>query len=280
MVVHGRRLRTLARWPSFDRIGPSIGRFPCTHASPSPARPDHRRRRVRRHQSVPCRRALRRFRGRTAATPACLRFRASHLFHRIDAHAAHQRRVSPCAPHMGWADSQAPDDHHPELARHRRNAAGRASLASFAARAVRGARVLGLCLGAFVVAAAGLLDERRATTHWKLVRRFRSSLPRACAWIVTSCTWTTVRFLTSAGTAAAIDCCLHLLRRDLGAGSRQLRCAPHGGSTTSPGRAGAVHRTAHRRHARNRPFRPSHGLGNAQSCPCHYAPTPCRRARS
>jgi len=95
----------------------------------------------------------------------------------------------------------------------------------------RGARVLGLCLGAFVVAAAGLLDERRATTHWNwcddFARRFpRVRLDRDVLYVDDG------EILTSAGTAAAIDCCLHLLRRDLGAEAasyvaRRMVVPPH-----------------------------------------------------
>jgi transcriptional regulator GlxA family with amidase domain len=80
----------------------------------------------------------------------------------------------------------------------------------------RGARIVGLCLGAFVLAEAGLLDGRPAATHWALAPAFAARYPQ-------------VRLqpdvlyvddgdvLTSAGTAAGIDCCLHLLRRDFGA---------------------------------------------------------------
>lgn len=80
----------------------------------------------------------------------------------------------------------------------------------------RGARIVGLCLGAFVLAEAGLLDGRPATTHWALVPAFAARYPK-------------VRLqpdvlyvddgdvLTSAGTAAGIDCCLHVLRLDYGA---------------------------------------------------------------
>lgn len=80
----------------------------------------------------------------------------------------------------------------------------------------RGARIVSVCTGAFVLAAAGLLDGRRATTHWAHADRFRRTFPR-------------VRLdpdvlfvddgdvLTSAGVAAGIDLCLHLVRRDHGA---------------------------------------------------------------
>ncbi|MBI6855936.1 helix-turn-helix domain-containing protein [Pseudomonas cichorii] len=76
--------------------------------------------------------------------------------------------------------------------------------------------IVGLCLGAFVLGDAGLLDGKKATTHWAVRDEFGRRFPR-------------VRFrpevlyvsegniVTSAGTVAAIDCCLHLVRQRLGA---------------------------------------------------------------
>ncbi|MGQ0712063.1 MAG: helix-turn-helix domain-containing protein [Rhodoferax sp.] len=95
----------------------------------------------------------------------------------------------------------------------------------------RGAQLVGLCLGAFVLAQAGLLDARRATTHWAyaeaLQRRFPAVQVDASVLYVED-----GQVLTSAGTAAALDCCLHLLRRDHGmavanAAARMLVVAPH-----------------------------------------------------
>jgi transcriptional regulator GlxA family with amidase domain len=80
----------------------------------------------------------------------------------------------------------------------------------------RGARIVGLCLGAFVLAEAGLLDGRPAATHWALAPAFAARYPQVSLQ-------PDVLYvddgdvLTSAGTAAGIDCCLHLLRRDFGA---------------------------------------------------------------
>ncbi|GGQ81030.1 GlxA family transcriptional regulator [Couchioplanes azureus] len=78
-----------------------------------------------------------------------------------------------------------------------------------------GAVVVGLCLGAFVLAEAGLLDGRRATTHWWHLREFADRYPRvevaADALFVDEGT-----IVTSAGSAAGLDACLHLLRRDHG----------------------------------------------------------------
>jgi transcriptional regulator GlxA family with amidase domain len=95
----------------------------------------------------------------------------------------------------------------------------------------RGAVIVGLCLGAYVLGEAGLLDGRAATTHWSFADDFAQRFP-------------TVRvdpdvlyvdegsIVTSAGTAAGIDCCLHLLRKQYGAAAancvaRRLVVPPH-----------------------------------------------------
>jgi transcriptional regulator GlxA family with amidase domain len=95
----------------------------------------------------------------------------------------------------------------------------------------RGARVVGLCLGAFVVAAAGLVDGREVATHWHaaeaLARRYPAVRVRA------DVLWSDHGdVITSAGVAAALDCCLHVVRSDLGARvatevARSLVLAPH-----------------------------------------------------
>ena len=80
----------------------------------------------------------------------------------------------------------------------------------------RGARIVSFCLGAFVLAAAGLLDGRRATTHWKwadeLAQRYPDIAVEPGVLYVDE-----DDIVTSAGCAAAIDCCLHLLRKQYGA---------------------------------------------------------------
>ncbi|MEV6669865.1 helix-turn-helix domain-containing protein [Streptomyces sp. NPDC051162] len=79
----------------------------------------------------------------------------------------------------------------------------------------RGARIVSLCSGAFVLAAAGLLDGRRAATHWDHAPLLAARYPRVEVD-------PTVLYiddgdiLTSAGGTAGIDLCLHLLRKDLG----------------------------------------------------------------
>src|SRR4029079_13094277 len=75
----------------------------------------------------------------------------------------------------------------------------------------RGARVVSICSGAFALAAAGLLDGREAATHWRyaalLADRFPAVRVNAGVLYVDG-----GQVLTSAGTAAGIDLCLHLVR--------------------------------------------------------------------
>ena len=95
----------------------------------------------------------------------------------------------------------------------------------------RGATLVGLCLGAFVVAETGLLDGRAATTHWRHADEFTRRFPAVrCDARVLYVDEGDV--LTSAGTAAGIDCCLHLLRRRIGADlanrvARRMVVPPH-----------------------------------------------------
>jgi transcriptional regulator GlxA family with amidase domain len=78
-----------------------------------------------------------------------------------------------------------------------------------------GARLVSICTGAFILAAAGLLDGRPATTHWKYVEEFARLYPRVEldeAVLFTD----DGDVLTSAGLSAGVDLCLHLIRRDHG----------------------------------------------------------------
>lgn len=95
----------------------------------------------------------------------------------------------------------------------------------------RGARLLSICSGSFVLAATGLLDGRRATTHWRYADAFRERFPRvevdANVLYVDE-----GGILTSAGSAAGLDLCLHLVRRDWGPAianqvARRLVIPPH-----------------------------------------------------
>ncbi|RAG82152.1 AraC family transcriptional regulator [Streptacidiphilus pinicola] len=78
-----------------------------------------------------------------------------------------------------------------------------------------GTRVVSICTGSFVLAAAGLLDGRRATTHWRYTDRFRQLFPQVL--LDPDVLFTDDgEVLTSGGVAAGIDLCLHIVRRDLG----------------------------------------------------------------
>jgi len=97
----------------------------------------------------------------------------------------------------------------------------------------RGARLASICSGVFVLAAAGLLDGRRATTHWRYAERLARSHPSVevdanVLYIDDD------RILTSAGSAAGIDLMLHLIRSDFGVDAansvaRRLVVQPHRG---------------------------------------------------
>lgn len=90
------------------------------------------------------------------------------------------------------------------------------ALADALGRIRPGTRLASICTGAFVLAAAGVLDGLRATTHWKSVERFRSTFP--AVHLDPDVLYTdNGDVLTSAGEAAGIDLCLHLIRRDHGA---------------------------------------------------------------
>ena len=95
----------------------------------------------------------------------------------------------------------------------------------------RGARIMSVCTGAFVLAAAGLLDGRPATTHWMHAEEFTRRYPQVhlhpdVLYVDDG------RVLTSAGTAAGIDLALHVVRLDYGAAAankvaRRMVVPPH-----------------------------------------------------
>ena len=95
----------------------------------------------------------------------------------------------------------------------------------------RGARIVSICSGAFALAAAGLLDDKEATTHWRYAELLQQRHPRVrvnpdVLYVDNG------DVLTSAGSAAGIDLCLHLVRRDHGAKvansvARRFVVAPH-----------------------------------------------------
>jgi AraC family transcriptional regulator, transcriptional activator FtrA len=95
----------------------------------------------------------------------------------------------------------------------------------------RGARIVAICSGAFLLAQAGLLDHRRATTHWRMTAELTARFPEVqvdpdTLYIDHG------DVATSAGTAAGIDLCLHLVRVDHGAAyaaqiARHMVMPPH-----------------------------------------------------
>lgn len=97
--------------------------------------------------------------------------------------------------------------------------------------AARGARMVSVCTGAFALAAAGLLDDRRATTHWAYADQLAARYPRVkvdpdVLWVDEG------TVLTSAGLSAGIDLCVQLVRADHGSEAavsvaRRLVVAPH-----------------------------------------------------
>ncbi|MDJ0351226.1 helix-turn-helix domain-containing protein [Pseudarthrobacter sp. PH31-O2] len=95
----------------------------------------------------------------------------------------------------------------------------------------RGAWVMSICSGAFALARAGLLDGRRCTTHWHFSRELAGQYPAVLVdedvlYVEDG------RIITSAGTAAGIDACLHLVRVEFGAAvaaaiARDMVVPPH-----------------------------------------------------
>ncbi|MBO3739746.1 transcriptional regulator FtrA [Actinoplanes flavus] len=104
-------------------------------------------------------------------------------------------------------------------------------IAALRAAHARGARIMSICSGAFALAAAGLLDGRRATTHWRYADALRERHPAVevdadVLYIDHG------DVLTSAGSAAGLDLCLHVIRLDHGpsianAVARRLVVQPH-----------------------------------------------------
>ena len=95
----------------------------------------------------------------------------------------------------------------------------------------RGARLVSICVGSFVLSATGLLDGRRATTHWRFADQMAHEFPRVrvepdVLYVDEG------DILTSAGSAAGIDLCLHIIRKDFGtvvanAVARRAVVSPH-----------------------------------------------------
>jgi len=110
-------------------------------------------------------------------------------------------------------------------------AASGETAAALRAAIENGGSVMSLCTGAFILARAGLLEGRRATTHWFHADRFRAEFPHID--LVPDVLYTEDGpIATSAGTAAGIDLCLHLIRRHHGAAAasgiaRRMVVPPH-----------------------------------------------------
>jgi transcriptional regulator GlxA family with amidase domain len=108
---------------------------------------------------------------------------------------------------------------------------GEAVCSALRGAAARGARVVSVCTGAFALAAAGLLDDRRATTHWAYADDLSARYPAVkldpdVLWVDEGAV------LTSAGLAAGIDLCVQLVRADYGTDAairvaRRMVVAPH-----------------------------------------------------
>jgi transcriptional regulator GlxA family with amidase domain len=106
-----------------------------------------------------------------------------------------------------------------------------AALDALRAAHARGARTVSICTGAFALAHAGLLDGRRATTHWRFAPYLAERFPAVdvdpnVLYVDDG------DVLTSAGVAAGIDLCLHIVRSDHGAdvanaAARRIVVAPH-----------------------------------------------------
>src|SRR4029078_2962576 len=86
----------------------------------------------------------------------------------------------------------------------------------------RGARLLSFCSGVFVLAATGLLDGRRATTHWRYSDTLATAYPEVTV-VPEVLYFDEDNVLTAAGSAAGIDLSLHLVRRDWGAAAATRR---------------------------------------------------------
>lgn len=119
----------------------------------------------------------------------------------------------------------------PAAAPRDRNYSGEPLLSALRRAVDRGARVMSVCSGAFVLGAAGLLDGRRCTTHWMHAAELQEAYPAAkvdpdVLYVADG------PVLTSAGTAAGLDLCLHIIREEHGATvanavARRMVVPPH-----------------------------------------------------
>jgi transcriptional regulator GlxA family with amidase domain len=118
--------------------------------------------------------------------------------------------------------------------------------------AERGTRIATVCIGAFALAATGLLDGRTATTHWQHSDDFRRMFPRVR--LNPDILYADEgQFLTSAGISAGIDLCLYLVRADYGA---------HVAAQVAQRMVVATHRTGGQTQYAQRPLPPDGGLND------------------
>jgi transcriptional regulator GlxA family with amidase domain len=106
------------------------------------------------------------------------------------------------------------------------------AVAAVRAAHARGARLLAVCSGSFLLAEAGLLDGRRATTHWMYADDMATRYPAVTVDPDVLYVADDPQVMTSAGTAAGIDLCLHVVRQDHGAAvanavARRMVVPPH-----------------------------------------------------
>ena len=83
-----------------------------------------------------------------------------------------------------------------------------------------GVRIVSICTGAFILAAAGVLDGRTATTHWRHCDLLAHRYPKVT--VRGNCLYVDDGVITGAGSAAGIDLCLHLIRKDYGSTTANL----------------------------------------------------------
>ncbi len=115
-----------------------------------------------------------------------------------------------------------------------------ALIASLVRARDNGAEIVGLCLGAFVPGYAGLLDGKRAATHWEFEQDFQRLFPQV-QLDINALYVDDQKVITSAGTAAALDCCLYIIRQRFWQPRRQPDRPADDRAAAPRGRPGAVY---------------------------------------
>ena len=140
-----------------------------------------------------------------------------------------------------------------------------ALLDAFRAAHARGATIVSHCTGAFVLAAAGLLDGKRVTTHWKYAGELAARFP--AVQVDPSVLYVdNGQVITGAGTAAGVDTLLHLVRREWGAAAANALAREMVVPAAPRRRAGPVHRRPRAR-LPGRPARRRPGVGRRRTSP-------------